>query len=1197
MGKGYDVNDYVKARDKIFESIRAEMIGPGSEDIGPDIKYEVLSDSPLKRYSSAILYPMGEQQRKENDEKHDIYNNLEEESNLEDNVNTDDEPDDGKQKDRKNHVNYQKGELENDLDEQISMANQFLPSAMGFTFFIKGKTDEIYIRVNCARYRYSTYQDCCVLYEGPDDIFESQLGDYIYKDGNKLKLKCNINYEDINKLKGLEFISNNYELINALYKLAGQCTDKEIKKYGYVRVPLDFENPVKITVPDNSYERLSLKECIDISVYSRSYGRDVTSITLMVINSKEGSPSVENTLFQPELYIRSQDNPNLTFTEYLSGRPRNMKNSNDDEDESIILLYRNKKIYATGHGVAVHYNIDSDTGIGEIHTDFMPEYEVPRSNFDIEEIKNISDRLLSMKNLCDKSDLDRRDKINLLEQFTDAYEKWLGSLENELNSLDEKFRNAANRHIKDSKTCLCRIKDGIKLLDTDDDVYTAFSLMNRAMMMQRVHSGKKERFPDDSNIPFERIDYSKVKDEDASWRSFQLAFILMCLRSMRSPDSEDRDIVDLIWVPTGGGKTEAYLGLTAYTIFLRRLLNLSDSGGTTIIMRYTLRLLAAQQFIRASILICACEVIRRQKEYKLGNEEISIGLWIGSTSTPNKNTEAKQCINELAKAYLNDLSEKKGKYNKFQLLKCPWCGTKLIKEVDGKKTKGMWGYRYSNGKTIMCCTEEECEFYDHLPIHVVDDEVYRNLPTLLFSTVDKFAMMTWRKEVSKFFALDYQNKNKSPELIIQDELHLISGPLGTIVGLYETAIDAMCSHKGIKPKIISSTATIRRAGEQCKGLYTREVKQFPPPGLNAENSFFIREISTKKAPGRMYTGIMASGKTQTTLEIRLMAAILQKIYLMDLPREIKDKYWTLVGYFNSIRELGKGSTLVDDDIKDAMRRLATRLANRYKTRPVFSADELTSRVPSNLITKTLERLEVELSENNIKNKIYPVNVLLASNMISVGVDVSRLSLMTIVGQPKLTSEYIQASSRIGRKYPGLVFTVYDGAKSRDRSHYEQFYSYHESFYRFVEPTSVTPFSDQARERALHAVLISMIRHILGLNSETGASELPRRLEDLNSIKENIIQRACDVDSNVRGEVLSELEVFIEEWYDKIDSLIDNELLTYSVPDKKHLIRPYSKNDGTNARQTLQSMRNVDSESGVSILVFGDEDNGESKKIY
>lgn len=300
----------------------------------------------------------------------------------------------------------------------------------------------------------------------------------------------------------------------------------------------------------------------------------------------------------------------------------------------------------------------------------------------------------------------------------------------------------------------------------------------------------------------------------------------------------------------------------------------------------------------------------------------------------------------------------------------------------------------------MHCPHEDCHFTARLPIQIIDEELYETPPTLLFGTVDKFAMMPWDGRIGAFFSAG--SKNRTPELIIQDELHLISGALGTIVGLYETAVDALCSQKGIRPKIIASTATIRKAKEQCSVLYNRDVMQFPAPGIDADDSFFAKEAPidyTKGVYGRKYVGIMPSGKTKAMTEIRMMAAMLQRTDMMDLPYAVKDKLWTLTVYFNSLRDLGKASTLVDDDVKDFI----VRTANRFFTtrRLIIGADELTSRVSTTELNETLDKLEkVEYSEENRAAKRYASNILLATNMISVGIDVARLNVMLMMGQPK-----------------------------------------------------------------------------------------------------------------------------------------------------------------------------------------------------
>lgn len=507
----------------------------------------------------------------------------------------------------------------------------------------------------------------------------------------------------------------------------------------------------------------------------------------------------------------------------------------------------------------------------------------------------------------------------------------------------------------------------------------------------------------------------------------------------------------------------------------------------------------------------------------------------------------------------------------------------------------------------MFCPHEDCAFTKRLPIQIIDDELYETPPTLLFGTVDKFAMLPWDGRIGAFFGAG--KENRTPELIIQDELHLISGALGTVVGLYETAVDAICGQKGVYPKIIASTATIRRAKEQCSVLYNREVVQFPAPGLDAEDSFFAKEAVidySKGVYGRKYVGIMPSGKTKAMTEIRAMAALMQKVYTMDIPEEVKDKLWTLTVYFNSLKDLGKASTLVDDDVKDFIIRTANRMFTGRRL--IVSADELTSRVSTTELNETLDKLEkIEYSKENVAAKRYASNVLLATNMISVGIDVARLNVMLMIGQPKLTSEYIQASSRVGRSFPGVVFVQYDATKSRDRSHYERFRSYHESFYRFVEPTGATPFSRPARERALHAVLVSMIRQMAGMREDKDAINFDEEYfaETIKEIEAFVTERVTGINDRSEGqakddidEIRREIKEFFDFWQSDVNEC--NEA-NPSVPlyfgrrfmvnpptgDTRRLLKPYGSTGKDNAIATLTSMRNVDTPVLGSIVIWGD----------
>lgn len=1202
-------HDCIYAREKIIEKAKAEMLGPGSEGIGGNIRCEVISDSPVERYSLGILFPKNSVYGQDDNEKQRAID-----SDMD--VDESDESDDNISKDKKdnNKAIILAMNEEDSIDEEISMANQTMPSAAGLTFFAQGKLDKLILNISVAKYRVSTFRDSIVKVESEADTDKYLISEYVYFDDGYMKLKKNINknkvYEIVN---GREISKERPDIVEALYKIASLCTSEDYPKHtGYVRIPFLEDKKLEILLDDElssiyideNGEINSESGCLKITVLKKAYENDIYSYTAVMVNEYEGKPNYKNCFFQPQIKVSTEDN-NFNFIE-----KSDVSNSYDkymEESELVFnLLYRNKKSFAVGHGTATGQNVDMNTGKGEVFTDFFPSFEIPQLDFEIESMGEEGREILSMLNMSDISDITKDKKIELLKKFAQAYENWI----NNQKELGEELKCKYSDELIDGliKKCidsLNRIRKGIEVLTYDEKAYDAFILMNRAMLMQRAHSrfsgSEYDRFPADKDKPVTKIDYSKIEKKDASWRAFQLAFILMNIESVSNPECKERDIVDLIWIPTGGGKTEAYLGLSGFTIFLRRLKDPVSGGGTAIIMRYTLRLLASQQFIRASILICACEKMRRELnksgKYNLGEEEISIGLWVGGDPTPNTNIKAKEEYTALTKAFKSkeELDTNKREHNKFQVLKCPWCGTKLEMEYEDGKKKGIWGYEYKR-KNIIFCPEPKCDFNKKLPIQVVDEELYKNPPTLLFGTVDKFAMLPWKGEVSKLFAVNEGNETKTPELIIQDELHLISGPLGTMVGLYETAIDAMCSHKGTKPKIIASTATIKRAEEQCKNLFNRKVKQFPPSGLNIEDNFFSHEVSTNVKPGRKYVGLMASGKTTTTAQIRLYTVLIETVRLLDADENIVDKYWTLVGYFNSIRELAKTTTLIIDDIASNILRYMRRIMKYKSTRYINNPKELTSRLSSTEIVKTLKELETEFicSSKDGKKEInsdHAIDTILATNMISVGVDVSRLNLMVASGQPKQTSEYIQATSRVGRKYPGLVFTLYNASKTRDRSHYELFYSYHQTFYKYVEPTSITPFSEPARERALHAVLISMVRHLTGLNAEDDAKRFSRSLKGLEKIKSYIEDRVKSLDDSqnqdmVKGTEL-ELDQIINRWIDKIDTSSSEEKVNYYTNKAdKNLLEPFLENNNNYAYPTMQSMRNIDSQAGAEIIVFG-----------
>jgi ATP-dependent helicase YprA (DUF1998 family) len=698
--------------------------------------------------------------------------------------------------------------------------------------------------------------------------------------------------------------------------------------------------------------------------------------------------------------------------------------------------------------------------------------------------------------------------------------------------------------------------NGVDLLENQDDIRNAFLYMNRAMLLQQLHyrlplqnwetdksnkvflGGKNVALPD----IHDKSTWYGSAEECGKWRPFQLAFILINLESMHDPYCDERKNVELIWFPTGGGKTEAYLGLSAFTIFLRKLRNKNDNG-TAIIMRYTLRLLTAQQYDRASSMICACELIRKEKAGKLGENRITIGLWVGGETTPNKMSDAIRKFDNLYRGVQSD--------NPFSVLKCPWCGAQMgitnLKSPDRVK-----GYKKTASghqkKIIFQCDNELCDFSSEnypLPLTVIDEEIYENPPSLIIGTVDKFAILPYRPEAQKLFGIYDGEKQTPPDLIIQDELHLISGPLGSMVGHYETMIDALCerhTEKGvIKPKIIASTATISRAKKQCHALYNCDkeyVIQFPPSGIDAGESFFA--YTDKNADGRLYVGVFAPGSSShATTSIRLYATLLYAAKALSVNEENeRDPYWTNIGYYNSLRELGQAATWVNADINEYLQTIYKRRYEdilpdyKAKRRYIYRDEELTSRIRSEQISASLQNLSVEYPSESERDA-RPVDICLATNMISVGVDIPRLGLMTVVGQPKTSSEYIQASSRVGRKAgaQGIIFTLYSPGKPRDRSHYEHFKSYHSKIYSHVEPTSVTPFSAPLRERALHAIVLGIIRLFRNKNSYIDPPEKPSE-QEMKKVFDYIKLRVNSVDKSESENTREHIKEIIEAWHNQ-----------------------------------------------------------------
>ncbi|MBM0255497.1 helicase-related protein [Micromonospora sp. 4G55] len=821
-----------------------------------------------------------------------------------------------------------------------------------------------------------------------------------------------------------------------------------------------------------------------------------------------------------------------------------------DDDETLVsaMLYRHAPTFATGHGCAAEWSepttrgaSDSRRAVARVCSSFTPIFDVrlSESNTEID---------VSGLRMIDLAEGDTDQVLRTIRKLTDGYRRWVEDREAEAAGMSTSpYAEVALDQARECRTTYRRMAAGVDLLARDPEVMRAFKLANRAMATQRARTVMMRDKTSDVDLGIGR------------WYPFQLGFILLCLKGIADSDDEDRQIADLLWFPTGGGKTEAYLGLVAFTVFLRRIRRRELGGGVTVLMRYTLRLLTLQQFERAATLICAMERVR-QDQRDLPGEEISIGMWVGSSATPNKLKDAEASLKKLrAGETLQD-------NNPVQLRRCPWCGI----PIDEFK------YRVDLGaqRLVAACGNADCEFRDGLPVHLVDESVYQHRPTLIIATVDKFAQMTWKADPAALFnRRNAPDGTPPPELIIQDELHLISGPLGTLVGLYEAAIDIAAN----RPKVVASTATIRRAREQGKALFDRDVHQFPPSGLDARDSWFAVEAPPERKPSRRYVGLFAPGTSQATLLVRAYAALLHHAAIIDGKDDVRDAYWTLIGYFNSLRLLAAAELQVNDDVAGRLKLLA----GDGNLREVETT-ELTSRVAASDIPSRLRQLDVRHPDN------YALDVVLATNMISVGVDVDRLGLMTVTGQPQTTAEYIQATSRVGRRYPGLVVMLYNAARSRDRSHYENFRAYHSALYRQVESTSVTPFSARARDRALHAALIGAARlTIPDAREDDGAGRLDDFMPELQDLATRILDRVKRIAPDELDSTEKDLDDIISDWTGLVDW--NSDLLyhkpkwagdTKRRPDSAALLRTFEDDDLPHSFPTMNSLRDVDVETNL-----------------
>lgn len=1097
-----------------YSEARQKIIAAIRTDlIGPKEEEEVLTESPRSAYLTGML---------------DTQSGNKDYSAGEQEIDTD--------------IAFKEGEDftadEEDDNEPVPIARFQLPSSIGISFYIHNDTKDINLDVSWGDYAKSSEK-------------------YTDKDGKKRT-------RTIYKRRPMK------ETVHVQFKNFTRTKD--------YRLVCDPDVHVHVS-------RISLKG-------------DYFLITAYIINKRENNANeAEAIMFQVEIKAYAEDGSAVFIAEHVCRKI----------NETDEFYFEQRPIMGRGRGCAAVWGKPAGGKTTYVKSAFIPEYEFPSVSAALDGFDN---RFFSTSAMSVKSK--KAEIIGKLNTLAESYEKWINStLLGNAKMADPSFKeNIGDKVIARCQDALKRIREGISIIENDDTSFQAFCFMNQVIFLQNSIKGYAKKHGDGIECSFNDFANPKNPNNDFGWRPFQIAFILMNIAGIVDPKHKDREVVDLLYFPTGGGKTEAYLGLMAFAIANRRL-RASDGdeynrdGGVTVMLRYTLRLLTTQQRDRITKMVLAAEMIRRKAYPKYGKEPISIGFWVGGGVTPNKFDEFIENANapQAAQNARNHVYK--------QLLTCPFCGTPLKEDdfiIDTDK------------KSIeIYCSDHNCCFYKYkdnrmpIPVCLVDEEIYAKCPTVILSTVDKFARLPWDVNTNALFGrVDrkcgrhgyvaigakherYHNENKkkslpaatiaevrpflSPELIIQDELHLITGPLGTVYGAYETIIEDMCIHDGIKPKYVVSTATIKNAEEQAKCLYARKnTTQFPPNGIEIGDSFFIKEIPVEDNPFRKYVGVCAPGKSVKTALLRVYAIILQAAYTCSLKEEYKDvidPYYSLVGYFNSIRELGGAVRLLQDDIP----RWIFRIKNKYglaKPRYLNNKAEITSRMQSYRIPEKLKQLETTCASKEC------LDTAIATNMIAVGMDVDRLGLMVVNGQPKQNSEYIQATSRIGRAFPGLVVTLYNAYRPRDLSHYENFTGYHSQLYRFVEGTTATPFSARARDRVMHALILSAIRLKFPkmANNPDAANIGSLTDQELDSVKKLIISRLNIIKPSAIADAEEEIDRFIDWW--KLRAVQDRKLRYYIATPRNYsrLISPYDQPRNDNEKATLRSMREVESSANM-----------------
>jgi hypothetical protein len=1206
-----------KNREVVITRVKKELIGPGSDIFHcqdtTNFTDEIIEGKPLMRYFSGILFP----KQKLNSGGVDIT----EEDDESDETNPDNISQEDKEVAEGGTVsNHTQSNGEDNKGEIQYTANTFFPSQYGISFATSTECKDLAVEISFGCYKKAKDQEVSLLYNGDsiDLINEYGLSQYVVydKENKLLKLPKEPTREE-KRLRLASQLQMRPEHGNSgLYKSISKLFFKD--KYRRIDNKVTCYVSVEDVLSQPDYHKkilLSSISGIDSSkwwkgkigkveyslaesllLHIKAYKTDNKLIFKAIIENTLSFPKDKFSLakeslnqiclFQTE--IKVETSCFVPFSDYKDVLYKSA------EDKMFDYLYREKLAYGIGHNVACTWESceNDDKKPTWITSTFMPQYNVKSQSTEIE---TISSETLLIKSLSSFND-NPNEIINNLTILCNAYQTWIKS-QSDLGQGND----FSSQNVQKCKDINERIKVGIELLRTNKNALRAFQLANTAIYVQMFNNEKYfnskkdgyEAWEQNEFLPMSYNEYERAaypnKNRVPSWRPFQLAFILQCLPSFIENKSPDKDLVDLLYFPTGGGKTEAYLAVSAFLIFWRRLQYPNEYGGVNIIIRYTLRLLSAQQFERASKLILACEFIR-QNQHDLGDKKITIGFWVGDSTIPNDIIKAQKLLNNTNERLNKGLSS----INPFQVSNCQWCNTKMIGRLSANQPQSI-GHRINSKKELFSfCPNPKCHFSQEkngLPIVLVDEDIYKNPPTMLFATVDKFAQLAWKEEATALFN---HGQDRKPELIIQDELHLLSGPLGSLVGLFENVLLSLCTNEKQKPKIIASTATIKNVDKQIEGLYGLKAQIFPQSITSADDTFFSKIQESSK---RRYVGVLPTGKTFTMANLRLNSALLfarLDIWRNSEDKTDADKFWTILSYFKSLKHIGRFANKITAELTPEIKQLQVRYLmnqapyNLNYTKLPYRNLELTSRIPNEQIKKNLDKLSIPFDGDLGKHHAF--DLVLATNMISVGLDVGRLNVMLMNGMPPNTAEYIQASSRVARQDQGVVFTLFDPNNTRDLSYFEDFVPFHKTFYKQVEPLSVTPFAENALDKMLFTLMITYFRHKLGFYKNKDADKLRTAKAEFVSKINNLLFNHPFMDDEDRNVLSQKIFSLVQDWEFKIDATLTDCLYYYGgrseTDKKKNLLIPIQdKQSDHDIRVAMQSMRAVEPSAIINIKKY------------